>query len=125
MKKVILYTIIVFLVFLSCRSLNVGSFPITGTFYKQGKSLGFNFEYKLELREDGSFYLEEKLKDANPRCEGRWEIDGKDSILLKCDSVTNLNEMLTNSYMNNREQMLKMLSRNRLEYKNAVLKRIN
>lgn len=116
--------LILLMFFLSCGTLNIQSLPITGTFYKQGKRLGFNYEYKLNLKSDGSFYLQEKLKDASPRCEGKWEMVGKDHILLKCDSVTNINEMLTNGFMNSRENMLKIVSKDRLEYKEVVLKRI-
>lgn len=123
MKKIFPCTI-VFLIFLSCRALNIGNVPITGTFYKRGENLGFNFEYKLELKEDGTFYLEEKLMDANPQCKGKWERVGKDSILLKCDSIANVNEMLTNGYMNSREQILKIVSKDGLKYKEIVLKRI-
>lgn len=121
--KVLIY-ILITATLTSCGSLKTVEAPITGTFVKEGRNLGFNYAYKVELREDGTFYLEERLQDAKPKCSGRWTANSVNCIRLQCDSLLNLNELLSNGYMSTRDQMVKVLTRNRLLYKKVVLKRV-
>jgi|SRR6218665_39081 len=123
MRKIIIVALVLFLLF-SCNTLKLDYNNIAGVFYKKGSNKnGFNYEYKLELNNDKSFKLVEKMQDANPSCGGLWSIH-YDALILKCNDAENVTDMLANGYMNKREHKIKILNINKLDFDNVVLKRI-
>lgn len=123
MRKLIATILGVFLIF-SCNTLKLDKDNIAGVFCRKGSDkYGFKYEYKLELNRDKSFKLVEKMQDANPSCEGLWSVHN-DTIILKCNEVKNVTDMLTNGYMNKREQKVKVMSINKLSLDNIILRRV-
>ena len=111
MKMNLLYLSLIFLC--SCASYNrlePGTYQAAGT----------DFEYTLKIT-GSEFELHEKVQGANPKCSGKWkrEVDGK--ILLICSNEESLSELLSNSYMVQREHYI-LLKRKKVIYKNTVLK---
>lgn len=110
---------------MACKAQRPNPASMNGTFYNKSKNLDFNYEYKLQLNADGSFFLNEKHKDANPQCKGNWMRIGQDTIFLKCSEVVEATEMLSNGYMSKREYKLEIVGKNRIRYNDGViLKRI-
>ncbi len=94
---------------------------ITGKFYKRGK----DYTCSLVLEKDSSFTFNIKVQDFNPQCEGRWQLLGRDTILLKCNEVKNILEALSTGYMAKRENKIEIINRNKLKYNQVILKRID
>lgn len=121
--KAVIYISIVLLSLSSCKAQEIGQTAICGTFYKLQKGKDFNVSYTLELNKDSTFLLLLNTAGGNPQCEGRWEITDSDFILLKCNELTDVTEALTNGYMNQREHKMQIISKNKIKYKDVILKR--
>jgi hypothetical protein len=109
--------------FLSCKAQKVGQEAIYGTFYKLDKDKHFSTSYTLKLNSDSTFSFLIKVKDGQPQCNGTWELVDNEFIHLKCYEITDVTEALSSGYMNQREHKLQVVNRNKLKYKDVVLKR--
>ena len=111
MRKYIIYISVLFLY--SCASYNKlepGIYKATGT----------DFDYTLKIS-DNKFELLERIKGANPTCNGVWNREAKGKIKLICSEEETLANQLSNSYMVQRVHYVK-LKRKKIIYKNTVLK---
>lgn len=110
--------LIIALTFLNCKSLKNDQ-EIYGDFYKKGR----DFEYSLTLKKDNTFSLSMRYQDANPTCIGKWKKSDDFVISLYCDDVEDTTEMLSSGYMNEKEHKVQIISKNKLKFKNVLLKR--
>ncbi|ALM08803.1 hypothetical protein SB49_14060 [Sediminicola sp. YIK13] len=118
MIRNIIYIVIISSIF-SCKALK-NEQSIYGEYYKKGK----DFEYSLSLNADSTFSLKTKYQDANPMCTGQWQKMNSSEIQLKCDVTKDPTEMLSSGYMNEREHKIEFISRDKIKFKNVILKRI-
>lgn len=107
---------------LSCKAQEIDRESLYGTFYGLDKGKDFSASYTVELKKDGSFSLVIKVQDANPQCNGQWEVSDNE-VLLACEEVTDPTKMISSAYMNERQHKLSILNKNKLKYKDTVLKR--
>ncbi len=115
--------IFIILLIYSCASSNLVKSEVSGKYSKNLRSKGkFSIDYNLILNTDKSFSLSIKTQDANPKCNGEWELKAN-NILLKCYKSNNIIEMLSSGYMKKKEYHLKLLNRNKIEFENVILKR--
>lgn len=121
--KAIIYISVVLMSFLSCNAQQIEKETICGTFYKLQKGKDFNVSYTLELNTDSTFLLRLNTAGGKPQCEGKWKIVNSKSIFLKCNEIGDITETLTNGYMSQREHKMKIISKNKIKYKDVVLKR--
>ena len=125
MKNNILLVLCAFCVSCSTNK-NLYHNNLIGKFY--GKSEGFSKgtydQYNLELKQDSLFYFNIKIHDANPKCEGIWSLS-KDTLLLRCNDVETITDMLSSGYMNIKEHKLKIINKKKLKYEGVILKRKN
>lgn len=120
-----LYLIAIGMICLSCSSTkHIVQEKLVGEFYGKspGLSKGVYDNYTLKLNNDSTFYFEINIHDARPRCDGKWWQSG-DSLFLRCSDTESLAEKLSNGYMNQREHEFEILSKDKLKYKDVVLKR--
>lgn len=89
-----------------------------GKYYKLGK----DYVYDLSINNDGSFILTQKYFEVNSTCQGKWQRISKDTILLKFDSST-LSEKLLSGYMTEREKKVIVLKKDKLKFDEVILKR--
>ena len=122
MKKTLVNMIVMMAILFSCKAQKIDPISIYGTFYKWDKDKYFSKSYTLELNQDGSFKLKINQLDANPQCQGKWGIVDNE-ILLECEEGKNPYEMLSSGYLSEREHRFQILSKNKLKYKDIVLKR--
>lgn len=108
---------------LSCKAQQIEQSEIYGTFYKLQKGKDFNIVYTLELKSDSTFFLHLNTAGGNPQCKGKWKIVDSNFIFLKCNEITDVTETLTNGYMSQREHKVEIISKNKIKYKDVVLKR--
>jgi hypothetical protein len=108
---------------LSCKAQTVEQASICGTFYESYKDKHFSTSYTLILNSDSTFSFHIIVKDGQPQCNGKWELVEDEFILLKCGEDANPFEMLSNHYMSQKEHKLQVLNKNKIKYKNVVLKR--
>lgn len=122
--KTQLYLIIFGLLLFSCKSSYINQSSFVGKYSATEPGFGKNVRdyYILVLQEDNTFNFEQKIHDANPKCNGRWYIK-TDSLILICDTSTRLDELLSNAYMNKREYSLKILSTKKLKLDKVTFKR--
>lgn len=123
MKRAVVYVVITLGLFISCKAQKIGQEALCGTFYKLNKDKYFSSSYTLELRPDSSFTFIVMVKDAKPQCEGKWKIIDKEFILLECKESSNPYEMLSSGYMSEKEHKLQVINKNKIKYKDFVLKR--
>lgn len=123
MKKTIIYLVIIFGLLISCRAQKIDQSSICGTFYKLDKDKHFSSSYTLELRLDSTFTFIISVQDAKPQCNGKWKIVDNGFIMLNCNEDTNPYEMLSSGYMSQRENKLQIINKNKIKYKDVVLKR--
>jgi hypothetical protein len=77
-------------------------------------------DYVLELKENGEFNYR-YISLVNAKCSGKWE--WKDNILfLKCDPSAPW-AMISSGYISERNFTMKVLSKNKLKFKNYRLVR--
>ncbi|MDB4334844.1 hypothetical protein OAA06_00645 [bacterium] len=108
---------------LSCKAQEIGHAEICGAFYMLQKGKDFNVAYTLELNTDSTFLLRLNTAGGKPQCEGKWEIVDCNFIFLKCNEITDVTETLTNGYMSQREHKVEIISKNKIKYKDVLLKR--
>ena len=123
MMKATIYLSVMLMSLLSCKAQQIEQSEIYGRFYKLQKGKDFNIAYTLELKSDSTFFLHLNTAGGNPQCEGKWKIADNNFIFLKCNEITDVTETLTNGYMSQREHNLNIISKNKIKYKNVVLKR--
>lgn len=120
--KNIVYILIVVSVY-SCGSLKIEQADIVGEYYKtQASGKALSISYDLTLNSDNTFSLSMKMQDANPKCNGRWEI--KDNyIYLKCEESEDIVEILSSGHMKEKDHKLEVMSRNKIKFKDVILKK--
>ncbi len=123
MRAIIYSTFIILLS--SCASLKQEKIDMSGSFYgtSQGLHKGSYDQYFLKLKRDSTFVYEYKIHMSRPKCEGRWKFVNSNSIELKCNKAENVTDMLSGGYMNQREYIIKILSKKKLLLNNVKLKR--
>jgi hypothetical protein len=122
MIRKISYVLIVLLIY-SCVSSNLTETAAVGEYTKKITSKDkLSVTYNLILNADNFFSLSIKIQDANPKCNGKWEL--KDNhIYLKCTESNNVIEMLSSGYMKKKEYHLEVINRNKIKFENVILKR--
>ncbi|RKN75913.1 hypothetical protein D7Z94_24945 [Ulvibacterium marinum] len=96
---------------------------MAGEFYKkQTANKTISVSYSLNLRPDNTFVFSIKSQDANPKCEGSWELNWQ-SVYLKCNESDDIGEILSSGNMPDKEHKLEVINRNRIKFKNVVLTR--
>ena len=117
----VLVTISVF----SCSPLKIGKAGIVGEYQKHETAKNtLSVNHSLILNSDNTFSLSIKMQDANPECDGKWEI--KDNfIYLKCNDTENtIAKALSSGYMKERAYKLEVINKNKIKFKYVTLKRI-
>ncbi len=115
--KLIIQLSYIFLFFICCNTLKRGDGDLLGEYFGKGK----DYEYVLMLRPDNTFYLRMKYQDANPQCEGVWQKKGSHTINLECEEVSNIAEVLSNAYLNERTYNLEVISDRKLKFNGVTL----
>lgn len=123
MKRVVIYIALMLGLFVTCRAQKIEHGAVCGTFYKLVKGKDFNTAYKLEIHADSTFKLLINTAEGNPQCTGKWEIVDNVFIMLKCCEDANSYEMLSSVYMSQKEHKLQIINKNKVKYKDVVLKR--
>ena len=123
MKRVVIYIAIMLGSFFICNAQKIEQRTMCGTFYKLVQLKDFNTSYTLELNTDSTFKLYINLFEGSSQCIGKWKILDSIFIMLKCNEDTNPYEMLSSGYMSQKEYKLQIISKNRIRYKDVVLKR--
>lgn len=122
MKK-IRYILIV-LIFYSCSAVKIEPSFVVGKYYKRQMSKNtFSINYNLILKSDNTFSLSMNMQDANPKCNGKWELRENKYIYLKCDETNDIGVILSSGYMNEKEYKLEIINRNKIKFKNVILKK--
>lgn len=127
MKIKIICFIAITLFIYSCKTqklVEYKSMEIEGTFFGVRETMGFKYQYILELNQDGSFFFKIIVQDAMPQCQGKWRFENNKFIILDCHEAS-VWETLTNGYMNSRDYKVEILNKNKLRYNNVILKRRN
>lgn len=123
MKRALIYIAIMLGLFVTCKVQKIEQGTICGTFYKLVKGKDFNTAYTLKLHTDSTFKLLINTAGGNPQCTGKWEIVDNVFIMLKCSEDANPYEMLSSGYMSQKEHKLQVISKNKIKYKDFILKR--
>lgn len=107
----------------SCGTLKIEQADLVGEYHKlQTAKNALSINYSLVLNSDSTFSLSMKMQDANPQCNGQWEL--KDNyIYLKCEESENIGEILSSGHMKEKNHKLEVVNRNRIKFKDVVLKR--
>jgi hypothetical protein len=123
MKKILIFITIILAHIVTCNAQIIGQKSMCSTFYKLVKGKDFNTSYTLELRTDSTFVLIINTAAGSPSCKGKWEIVDNVFVLLKCDEDVNSDAVLSSGYMAQKEHKLRIINKNKIEYKDVVLKR--
>lgn len=123
MKRAVIYIAIMLGLFVNCKAQKIEQGTICGTFYKLVKGKDFNTAYTLELHTDSTFKLLINTAGGNLQCTGKWEIADNVFIMLKCSEDANPYEMLSSGYMSQKEYKLQVINKNKIKYKDFILKR--
>jgi hypothetical protein len=115
MIKYLLFLLVIF--HYSCVSTRE-LYDISGVFIKEGK----DFRDILRLKNDNTFILEEHSFDVHKKCQGKATIIKPNKILLRCNDEA-FPAALGNSYMQDREREVIVLSKKKIKLGNVVLKR--
>ena len=109
--------------FITCNAQKIEQGSISGIFYRLIKGKDFNTSYTLELNADSTFKLRINLFEGNSQCIGKWKILDNVFIMLNCNEDVNPYEMLSSGYMSEKEYKLQIINKNKIKYKDFVLKR--
>lgn len=121
MRKALIYTIAILGLLVSCRAQKIDREMIYGTFTGANKSQTATSLYTLELKSDSAFFFNRQVHLGGSHCSGKWKI-ADNKVLLECNEVTDPIEALTRGGMSG-VQELQIISKDKLKYKNALLKR--
>ena len=110
--------------FFSCGSTKIVTHKnIEGCYHAIVKKYGFTTSYTLVLNNDNTFSFDIKVQDGNPKCKGNWiAMDNDKFLMLECEQ-SSIFEELTNSYMNKRDHIMQVINKNKLKYKDIILRR--
>lgn len=108
--------IIIFCLF-SCKSLPINS---DGEYYLTGA----DFSYRVTLNKDSTFVLSQSGLESISKCVGKWHYLSKDTISLDCDPEDNYAKIKSN-YLQQRNQKLIVINKNKLKLNGLILKRLN
>ena len=122
MRKKLIYLVVIILMSFSCKAQKIDQEALYGTFYGLDKGKDFSRSYTLELKEDGSFSISINVQDANPQCDGQWKATNNE-VLLQCEAGDNPFEMIASGYMGESKHTLRIINKNKLKYKDTILKR--
>ncbi|MFT3994124.1 MAG: hypothetical protein QM660_07440 [Dysgonomonas sp.] len=106
--KYILVTILI--TFMSCQSTKFHKKDFAGKYKYKTNKLSYNFDYKLELNADTTFYFQ----ISNQSCIGKWRFLSKNEVMLKCDDVDTM-DALSSGYLSQREYTMRLLNGDSLE----------
>ncbi len=95
---------------MSCQSTKFHKKDFIGMYKCRTNKLSYNFDYKLELNADTTFYLQ----ISNQSCIGKWKFLSKNEVILKCDNVNTV-DALSSSYLSQREYAIKQINSDSLE----------
>ncbi len=123
MKRAVIYIAIVLGLFVTCKAQKIEQRIISGTFYKLVKGKDFNTAYTLELHVDSTFKLLINSAGGGPICEGKWEMVDNEFVMLQCSEDANPYKMLSNGYLGQKKHKLQVINKNKIKYKDVVLKR--
>lgn len=124
-KNYLIFILTMYILGLSCSATKgIDQDNIVGKYI--GSSSGLDSKtynhYILELKKDNIFYFEQKIQEANPSCNGKWNLLN-DTLLLKCSDIESLSTKLSNGYMNQRDYYLKVVGKNKIKFGDIFLKR--
>ena len=123
MKRIVIYLTISFAFLIVCKAQTIEQKIICGKYYKLVKGKDFNTSYTLELNTDSTFKLIINTAAGNPQCTGKWKFMDNEFVMLKCNEDTNPYEMLSSGYMSEKEHKLQVIGKNKIKYKDVILKR--
>ncbi|TFF33350.1 hypothetical protein [Mucilaginibacter psychrotolerans] len=89
---------------------------LSGTYHANG----IDYNDTLKLNKNGSFVLRVETTESKPTCTGQWQFLTKDTILLKCNPE-GISEMISNTYISEREMKIVLLRDGKIKYKNMIL----
>lgn len=92
-----------FVAVVGCRSANSSS-RLTGNYYSKGR----DYEYILEVNPDSTFRYRKYIQDARPSCDGSWKRINATKYLLVCDSVNDIQSLISNHYMNEQKLIIEV-----------------
>ena len=104
---------------IACKAVTIPG-SLHGTYFSKGK----DYEFSLTLLRDSIFNLKLVYQDARPACSGNWKYLTKDTILLECQENEDIIHTISSGYMNERKHVAIILNKNKLMYKNTILKKI-
>ena len=108
---------------LSCNAQKLERDEICETFYRLQKEKDFNIYYKVELKSDSTFSLIVGTVAGKSQCSGKWKVVDNEFIILECAEITDITEALTSGYMSQREHKIQIINKNKIRYKDVILKR--
>lgn len=123
MRKTFIYIVIISIFLMSCiaqkkdRGFYHGTFNAVNQSYKGLPT----YYYTLEINQDSTFTYSIKVGLGGSYCSGKWKIN-KNILLIECNEITDPMEGLTRGGMSG-EQEFEILNKNKLKYKDIVLKR--
>jgi hypothetical protein len=83
-----------------------------------------DISYNLKLNSDSTFTLVQKSLDVNAKCNGRWSIVSDKTIVLRCDSVNDVTDMLSSGFMSDRKKNVTILSHRKLRMEQVIFKKL-
>lgn len=125
MKKIIIIiNIIVPIILTSCMVQLHNYDTVSGVYYKRIKGRTFSRIYTLQLNSDSTFFFEIRTSAGQPQCIGKWQLIDEKCIFLQCNEEKDPIKTISNAYMSDKDHTLYLLNRNRIRYKDIVLRRI-
>jgi hypothetical protein len=122
LMKSVISVMLVFLLLSSCKTQEISQKKVSGIFHKTFNG-PLGSLYTLEFQEIGKFTLNVKGFEFNSQCTGKWKIEDEKFIILTCDEPKPL-EGLQAGYMSTRLYRLPIISSNKIQYGEFILKRV-
>lgn len=95
---------------MSCQSTKFHKKDFVGKYKYKTTKFFYNFDYKLELNADTTFYLQ----ISNQSCIGKWRFLSKNEVMLECDDMDTMNA-LSSDYLSQRKYTARLLNSDSLE----------